>query len=523
MVKITSERINVSAKILADISLGIYRSPANAIKELVSNAFDADAHAVRISTDTPDFSTFTCSDDGVGITADEFVAIMQRIGGSGKRVSAQATPSGRPIIGKIGIGILAVAQICDRLQVIASKAGSPTKFLANVSFIEFRDHDAYRKSLSDEKVEIGRYELHRDLREERDAHYTRILLEDIENGFQRRLRVTETPEAKVPWFDPVAKKPMPFRSFVEWVLEERRKVQDLPAYHKMLWELASICPIPYFPDGPIVGSGVIPRIRKQLRDFDFHLFVDGIELFKPLIFPLHQWIETDENGQPIEGEFVVFPLTFNGVEGEKQLNLEGYLYHQSTVIYPPEVRGVLIRVRNVGIGSYDRTLFSFPGAMSYITGNVSGEIYLREGLEDALNIDRNSFRETDPHFLRVQDVVFKKLVEIAQSAHERSSGRTTRRRDRQEADQTRSLENLLSESLNRVFKVVRRKQWNERPIVVDHSRGIVTFYIRHQVYPRKTMDRWIYERLILSYEIATFDTPGKAELDRRFYDLLARE
>ena len=33
--------IRVSKKILADVSSGIYRTPANALKEIVSNAFDA--------------------------------------------------------------------------------------------------------------------------------------------------------------------------------------------------------------------------------------------------------------------------------------------------------------------------------------------------------------------------------------------------------------------------------------------------------------------------------------------------
>src|SRR5437899_440353 len=123
MEKITTERIDVSARILADISLGIYRTPANALKELVSNAFDADARVVKITMDTPSFDVFTCSDDGRGMDAEEFVDIMHRIGGSAKRVTAQKTPSGRPLIGKIGIGILAVAQICGKFELISSQRG----------------------------------------------------------------------------------------------------------------------------------------------------------------------------------------------------------------------------------------------------------------------------------------------------------------------------------------------------------------------------------------------------------------
>jgi len=72
--------IKVSKKILADVSSGIYRTPANAVKEVVSNAFDAGAHRVYISTNGPYFDTFTCKDDGEGISAKEFMEIMLRIG-----------------------------------------------------------------------------------------------------------------------------------------------------------------------------------------------------------------------------------------------------------------------------------------------------------------------------------------------------------------------------------------------------------------------------------------------------------
>src|SRR5262245_2177033 len=60
--------IDVAASVIADISAGIYRSPAGALKELISNAFDADARVVRISTGAPHFNTFTCTDEGSGFT-----------------------------------------------------------------------------------------------------------------------------------------------------------------------------------------------------------------------------------------------------------------------------------------------------------------------------------------------------------------------------------------------------------------------------------------------------------------------
>ena len=66
------QEIQVNSKILGHISAGIYRSPASAIKELVSNAFDADATRVAITTNWPNFDVITCYDNGSGMTQEKF-------------------------------------------------------------------------------------------------------------------------------------------------------------------------------------------------------------------------------------------------------------------------------------------------------------------------------------------------------------------------------------------------------------------------------------------------------------------
>jgi HSP90 family molecular chaperone len=110
--------IKLSSKTLVHISSGLYRNTANALKELVSNSFDADAHVVHINTNYPEFDVLTCSDDGDGMELKEFIRLMDGgIGDSMKRVdetdvAPKRTKSGRPVIGRIGIGMLAIAQVC---------------------------------------------------------------------------------------------------------------------------------------------------------------------------------------------------------------------------------------------------------------------------------------------------------------------------------------------------------------------------------------------------------------------------
>lgn len=134
--------VDVSAKIIADVSSGIYRTPANALKELISNSFDADARTAIITTDYPDFDVFTCSDDGDGMTVAKFEDIMKRIGGTDKRAISERTRTGRPVIGRIGIGILAIAQICNKFTIISSTKEASTRFEATIDLGEFHEQEA---------------------------------------------------------------------------------------------------------------------------------------------------------------------------------------------------------------------------------------------------------------------------------------------------------------------------------------------------------------------------------------------
>ena len=101
--------VNVSSKVIRSLSSGMYRTPASALKELVSNSFDARALNVTITTNYPKFEVFTCTDDGQGMTFEQFDRIMKQIGGSTKRAESQSVGK-RPLIGRIGIGLLATGE-----------------------------------------------------------------------------------------------------------------------------------------------------------------------------------------------------------------------------------------------------------------------------------------------------------------------------------------------------------------------------------------------------------------------------
>src|SRR5271168_128373 len=94
--------IKVSEKALAHLSRGLYRSPASALRELVSNAWDANASEVRIDTNYPQFYQLSVYDNGDGFLREEFKRLMDGgIGDSQKRASSPSRIHHRPLIGRL--------------------------------------------------------------------------------------------------------------------------------------------------------------------------------------------------------------------------------------------------------------------------------------------------------------------------------------------------------------------------------------------------------------------------------------
>src|SRR5436305_15118687 len=72
-------------RVLARITDGIYRQPSSALRELISNAYDADASEVIISTDAPRFKQISVRDDGLGLSPKVLAHLVEQTGGSPKR------------------------------------------------------------------------------------------------------------------------------------------------------------------------------------------------------------------------------------------------------------------------------------------------------------------------------------------------------------------------------------------------------------------------------------------------------
>lgn len=445
--------IAVAEKIIADISTGIYRTPAAALKELITNAYDADATEVEITTGAPMFEVLTIKDNGTGIELSRFLEIMQHIGGSWKRLT---NPNGlspihkRPVIGRIGIGLLAVAQLGQRFYVSSTCAGSSTRFLAEVDLTPFhRDDAALRKLVPQEgkpdSVEIGTVKYVDGLPEPEDTHFTVVTVPDPKRGIisemHGQLRNAIGADAA---FD-VDNRVPDFQTLVETVRNKKRAEAVLDGYHYLLWELGLLAPVSYL-DGGIFKKSNKQKIENSSKiplqePKDFSVFVDGYDIRRPILFP-NAGAETYGGPPPI-----VYPIKHSIKVAGRELAFYGYIYSQKPHIDPVELQGLQIRIRGAGIGGFDRTWMGYPFDEGIKFGQLTGEIFIEEGLESALNIDRASFRETDPHYLALRAWVWNFLkTQVFPDFKSRQAKHLREKRATEKTEQELKLAEALAEA-----------------------------------------------------------------------------
>jgi hypothetical protein len=428
-------KIKVHEKVLGHLSRGLYRSPASALRELVSNAWDADASVVRINTNFPSFFQVSVEDNGRGFTKEEFESLMEGgIGNSQKRPGGETTPQGRPLIGRLGIGLLGIAQICGSFT-IASNPEKGKGFKARV-----RLYDLLKKRLDSgegvisqkefvKEVDIGEYEFVADNERKNRPTGTVVLADAVHptftGVFQESLKFEEYKDPARDW-----KKSLGTVSNV-------RSLQELGDYWRLLWELAACCPIPY------LGKDALPKKlisdeQKTLTRYGFGLFVDGIRLFKPVYL----------RGNPNGYTALRIPSQAKSIYGN-ELSFRGYIVVQEgSQLHPDELRGILIRIKNVAIGYYDPSMLDYRFNEGPRSRWVTGEIFVDKGLEDALNIDRDSFNRFHPEYRALQQFVHEKLrTEVFPKVYKQIDVRSNKKAKKTAREHRETLKSVVSEAV----------------------------------------------------------------------------
>jgi len=487
-------------RVFARITDGIYRDPASAIRELIANAYDADATEVRVETDCPRFSKISVRDNGRGLTKETLAHVICHIGGSLKRtkdgqkhqISSDADPtkslSGRPLIGKLGIGLFSVSQITHHVVIITKTRGSKKRIYCDILLMP--QSEALLEKEEGQKFVTGEVTIKFIDAEDIDSQGTEIILHDLRDHVKESLlsKLTwtslrekrekeqnpdeDTLESIVdeddydgnfsvkepifhigeidiesglvltaenlPWQhnDPSDKK---FNKLIDRVSHisdpERAKrgpsIQEhLDYYLRMLWTLSLSIPIPYIDKHPFdltaKDAVSIYQISNKLKggaasevsldesqtiaerfslkssgghQLPFKVYVDDILLYRPIKFgagsrldhPISQPLMLVGRAKP---DLSSVPEKYRGGD----LEFEAYLYWNHKIV-PKEHNGVLVRINGASGTLFKENFLEYQISELTRLRQITAEIFVVKGLDAALNIDRESFNISHPHYL----------------------------------------------------------------------------------------------------------------------------
>jgi histidine kinase/DNA gyrase B/HSP90-like ATPase/uncharacterized protein DUF4145 len=401
------------------ISEGTYTSFPQALKEFISNAYDADATRLDIRVDE-DCGTIAIRDNGVGMTlADfrDFFASIGRPGKSGSRAVRGKTVSGRQKIGRFGIGSLAIVGAADKFTVRSSRRASGEGFEASIDLKELRKHFHKGEDLS--KYWLFPYEQWSG--EPGSNHFTEVRIEGISPEIREILR----------------------RPGEKTTGEFFERVSQLSGLDELSWQLGLICPVAYLDTYPVEerflnkskDKVIFDEARRLLRA-NFKLFLNGHEVRRQISLPSYppNKLRDEGSAELLEKRGLGFEVRSFRAPARAPVFYQGYLVVQASQVFPEDIRGLLIRLRGTAIG-WHRTLNIATAGLSTMLPSLSGEVWV-DGLEEALQFDRESFREDHPDFRWLREQLVKLIGAEAPEFRERSA----RRKGKEKASKARKAE-----------------------------------------------------------------------------------
>ena len=509
--------LKTDERVIARVTDGIYRQPGSALRELISNAYDADATRVVLKTDAPRFERISVEDDGHGMPPEVLAHLLLHIGGSAKRndvgaslgVTAQddtmCSPGGRRLIGKIGIGLFSVSQLTHTFQIITKVKGDDHRTVATVALRQYSDEDVVPGDGESKKFESGKVNIWREKAADTDTHGTTIVLTSIRPQARDTLRskeiwsvvdhnesqpdteerqAVEPPRfhigrvdesgallkktagntSSLPWEKGDAPA-VAFEKLVQSVWDEVENNTPNPQldrifdyYLRMVWQLSLAVPLPYVSghlfDMDIAGwadafilsnqpkgaaerleaAGTTLRKKAGLKDpaeqvGKFEVFFDDLKLARPIKF----------KGLPATNNALKNPLIFLGKCREEfgkvqralsggPLEFEPYLFWTPKVA-PVEHQGSLIRIHGSSGTLFDPTFMRYQVSEQTRLRQITCEIFVREGLDSALNIDRESFNNAHPHSVYITKWLHSALRQLASAQKRLASEVRTEVRD----------------------------------------------------------------------------------------------
>ena len=528
-------------RVLARITDGIYRQPASAIRELIANAYDADATEVVVMTDAPRYSEILVRDNGNGMTAEVLVNLIRHIGGSAKRTHVgqdngvtdpddpRLSPGGRRLIGKIGIGLFSVSQLTRQFTIITKPKKEKYRYTAVVTLHHYTD-ETLGDATNETKFNVGKTVITAEEVDGSESHGTTILLGSLIPRARKVLQSREMWSALrdqnpqtvgvvrrvepaihsglvsddsgeyeiapvVPWtHKATAQKRMELLSskLIDAAGKNPLYAQIDNAfdyYFRMVWSLGLALPLPYIGGHPFdlpdttktrcflisnksrsapgaagenqaaeleadagKNVGKVAGLRVPREGKDFRVEIDGLRLLRPIQYDIVQ----------ASSRALQTPLLFVGgfkpdlknfdktQRGGEDLEFAGYFYWTTKVV-PTEHNGLLVRILGASGTLFDKTFLNYQVRERNRVTHLVAEVFVSNGLEEALNIDRESFNSAHPHFQILLNWVHNALRQVFNKQKELESSLRTERRQQASTAYRTAVQQTRDEELRKIL------------------------------------------------------------------------
>ncbi|WP_396590204.1 ATP-binding protein [Allomuricauda sp. R78024] len=362
--------ITVDKSLIKTLSQSTYDSFPNALKELITNSYDALATEVKVDVDLKN-ERITISDNGSGMSESDYEFYL-RIAGT-KRNIEDFTSVKRKKIGKFGVGFLSVFPFFENYKIVTKKAGVEEEMHANIPCnLYFGDNQFI--NIGDIKIEGGTRISNQDV----SAHFTTIIL----NGFTNVARDFLFPnrESQIgkysidnpKYFSPIKK--------LEWVLAE-----DLPLKF----------------ENPVFQN----LFADKNNSLPFSVYFNSNELLRK--------VYADERILDQHTE------TYNSI-GE--IKFRYVITTDETPIHPNEGRFLKIRNLNVGVGNRENFIGKVKQGGYPRLQQLTGEIHILDGMNKDIKVSRDNFNY-NPDYEKLKAFFASKMIHYSAKLQKESDDR----------------------------------------------------------------------------------------------------
>ena len=459
-------KLKVNKQIVSLLSESTYqRSFPSAIREIVSNAYDADALSVKINFDK-NLTYIEIEDNGNGMTKSEFYRYLTIAGI--KQESEFTRKYKRKRIGQFGVGFLSIFPFCETIEIITTTENSTEVLKARIPAKDYFK----QKPMSDEVKSKSK--------KEDDGN---IYIDDIPIFGE----INTIPKEKLRHYT-IIKLVTPSHIVKQYFKAPKTKrgisIQAYKPMKRLIWELEEDLPIS------------LSQNSKYAEEYKYDEPI-GIEVFvNEELLVRHDYLDN---------------VLASGSQSFDNIKCKYVFTTNFKSIKPEEARGIKLRVNNVGIGP--RSDFSLRRSRGFPRLHfVTGEIFFSEEMKVHLNLGRDGFisnQITDEIFEffadKLRDVA-NEVQTISEAEKDISNSKSTRKSNATKS-QAEVLSLTVKRLLNRGYKLIEVTKAKEK-VVIDKINKIV--YVDKSAYDQNEIISVLGKNVLVTYERWDLNEPYPA-------------